>query len=154
MSELASMPSSSNMSDRDQRASAWELNSGKDTDSFRAAMRRVISGVTVITTHHQDRPWGMTVSAFTPVCMEHQDGIRHFAERRLFRQPFKPSSTVPFTALLQYRAGQVPRRPHCPRGRATCCSKGACTAEFHCHLRLQSHRHSLDRKPPGGDRSD
>jgi flavin reductase (DIM6/NTAB) family NADH-FMN oxidoreductase RutF len=70
MSELALMPSSSDRSDRDQRANAWELNSGRDTESFRAAMRRVISGVTVITTHHQDRPWGMTVSAFTPVCME------------------------------------------------------------------------------------
>jgi flavin reductase (DIM6/NTAB) family NADH-FMN oxidoreductase RutF len=70
MSELRSMPSSSDQSDRDNRACAWELNSGRDKDSFRAAMRRVISGVTVITTGHQGRPWGMTVSAFTPVCME------------------------------------------------------------------------------------
>lgn len=70
MSELTSMLSPSDRSDRDHRACTWELNSGRDKDSFRAAMRRVISGVTVITTRHQDRPWGMTVSAFTPVCME------------------------------------------------------------------------------------
>jgi flavin reductase (DIM6/NTAB) family NADH-FMN oxidoreductase RutF len=49
---------------------AWEVNGGPDADSFRAAMRRVIGGVTVITTRHDGRPWGLTVSAFTPVCMD------------------------------------------------------------------------------------
>jgi flavin reductase (DIM6/NTAB) family NADH-FMN oxidoreductase RutF len=48
----------------------WEVNSGSDAESFRAAMRRVIGGVTVITTRHDGRPWGLTVSAFTPVCMD------------------------------------------------------------------------------------
>lgn len=33
-------------------------------------MRRVVGGVTVITTRHDNQPWGMTVSAFTPVCMD------------------------------------------------------------------------------------
>jgi flavin reductase (DIM6/NTAB) family NADH-FMN oxidoreductase RutF len=41
-----------------------------NSDAFRTAMRRVIAGVTVITTRHDGKPWGMTVSAFTPVCME------------------------------------------------------------------------------------
>lgn len=48
----------------------WELNSGPETIAFKAAMRRFIGGVTIITTMHEDRPWGMTVSAFIPVCME------------------------------------------------------------------------------------
>lgn len=39
-------------------------------DSFRSAMRRVVSGVTVVTTLHEDRPWGMTVTAFTSVSAE------------------------------------------------------------------------------------
>lgn len=53
----------------DIRPTAWEVNGGPDADSFRSAMRRVIGGVTVITTRHEGRPWGLTVSAFTPVCM-------------------------------------------------------------------------------------
>lgn len=47
----------------------WHVDSGQDTDAFREAMRRVITAVTVITTLHDGKPWGMTVSAFTPVCM-------------------------------------------------------------------------------------
>jgi flavin reductase (DIM6/NTAB) family NADH-FMN oxidoreductase RutF len=54
----------------DLHPTAWEVNGGPDADSFRAAMRRVIGGVTVITTRHEERPWGLTVSAFTPVCMD------------------------------------------------------------------------------------
>jgi flavin reductase (DIM6/NTAB) family NADH-FMN oxidoreductase RutF len=54
----------------DLRPAAWEVNGGPDADSFRAAMRRVVGGVTVITTRHEGRPWGLTVSAFTPVCMD------------------------------------------------------------------------------------
>ena len=49
---------------------SWVVNSGSEADAFRLAMRRVVGGVTVITTRHADQPWGMTVSAFTPVCME------------------------------------------------------------------------------------
>lgn len=49
---------------------SWDVNSGAETEAFRTAMRRVVSGVTVITTRHDSQPWGMTVSAFTPVCME------------------------------------------------------------------------------------
>ncbi len=49
---------------------AWELEGEAESGAFRAAMRRVVGGVTVITTRHDNRPWGMTVSAFTPVCME------------------------------------------------------------------------------------
>ena len=48
----------------------WELNSGPEALAFRSAMRKFVGGVTVITTLHEDRPWGMTVSAFSPACME------------------------------------------------------------------------------------
>jgi flavin reductase (DIM6/NTAB) family NADH-FMN oxidoreductase RutF len=50
-------------------SASWEVNSGAESDAFRAAMRRVVGAVTVITTRHKGQPWGMTVSAFTPVCM-------------------------------------------------------------------------------------
>ncbi|WP_158682338.1 flavin reductase family protein [Sphingopyxis sp. MG] len=53
----------------DEAEPYWHVDSGQDTDAFREAMRRVITGVTVITTVHDGKPWGMTVSAFTPVCM-------------------------------------------------------------------------------------
>ncbi|WP_176731735.1 flavin reductase family protein [Micromonospora rhizosphaerae] len=33
-------------------------------------MRRLVTGVTIITATYKSRPWGMTVSAFTPVCAE------------------------------------------------------------------------------------
>ncbi|MBZ9653459.1 flavin reductase family protein [Phyllobacterium lublinensis] len=49
---------------------SWELNSGPETLAFKTAMRRFVGGVTIITTLHENRPWGMTVSAFIPVCME------------------------------------------------------------------------------------
>ena len=39
-------------------------------DVFRTAMRRQVTGVTIITAQHQGRAWGMTVSAFTSVCAE------------------------------------------------------------------------------------
>lgn len=39
-------------------------------DALRAAMRRLVSTVTILTTTHEGRPWGLTVSAFTSVCLE------------------------------------------------------------------------------------
>jgi flavin reductase (DIM6/NTAB) family NADH-FMN oxidoreductase RutF len=47
-----------------------QLRSTAESVAFRAAMRRCVSAVTVLTTAHGDRAWGMTVSAFTPVCVE------------------------------------------------------------------------------------
>jgi flavin reductase (DIM6/NTAB) family NADH-FMN oxidoreductase RutF len=71
MIESAPAPSAHDESRSDNHhPMAWEVNGGPDADSFRAAMRRVIGGVTVITTRHDGRPWGLTVSAFTPVCMD------------------------------------------------------------------------------------
>lgn len=49
---------------------SWDLDSGSESITFRTAMRRFIGGVTVITTRHENRPWGMTVSAFAPACMD------------------------------------------------------------------------------------
>ncbi|MDE8670616.1 flavin reductase family protein [Pseudarthrobacter sp. H3Y2-7] len=49
---------------------AGNVYTGSDTDAFRSAMRRVVSGVTVVTTLHDGRPWGMTVNAFSSVCAE------------------------------------------------------------------------------------
>lgn len=48
----------------------WALDITPEASTFRAAMRRVVSGLTVVTTWHEDRPWGMTVNAFASVCME------------------------------------------------------------------------------------
>jgi flavin reductase (DIM6/NTAB) family NADH-FMN oxidoreductase RutF len=70
MIERAGAPSAHDEFRSDIHPPAWEVNSGPDADSFRAAMRRVVGGVTVITTRHDGRPWGLTVSAFTPVCMD------------------------------------------------------------------------------------
>ncbi|MBR0691747.1 flavin reductase family protein [Bradyrhizobium lablabi] len=52
------------------RVARWDLDAGPAPDAFRAAMRRVVGGVAVVATLRESRPWGMTVSAFTPVCME------------------------------------------------------------------------------------
>ncbi len=51
-------------------SASWALGSGSDSGAFRAAMRRVVSGVTVVTTCHDGRPWGMTVNAFSSVCTD------------------------------------------------------------------------------------
>ncbi|MFD7446275.1 flavin reductase family protein [Streptomyces sp. NPDC059909] len=51
-------------------AAQWALETKADPDTFRAAMGRVVGSVTVVTTRHDGRAWGMTVSAFSPVCME------------------------------------------------------------------------------------
>jgi flavin reductase (DIM6/NTAB) family NADH-FMN oxidoreductase RutF len=48
----------------------WDLDGESAPDSFRAAMRRVVGGVAVVATVHDERPWGMTVSAFASVCVE------------------------------------------------------------------------------------
>lgn len=71
MIESAAAPTAQNNSFSETTYSmTWEVNGGSDADSFKTAMRRVIGGVTVITTRHDGRPWGLTVSAFTPVCMD------------------------------------------------------------------------------------
>ncbi|MGH3390310.1 MAG: flavin reductase family protein [Actinomadura sp.] len=51
-------------------AAPWTLETKADPDTFRAAMGRAVSGVTVVTTRHDGRPWGMTVNAFSSVCLE------------------------------------------------------------------------------------
>jgi len=43
---------------------------GVDPDRVRWALRVLVSPVTVITTMLDGRPWGLTVSAFTPVCLD------------------------------------------------------------------------------------
>src|SRR3546814_20372252 len=54
-----------------------------DGDGFREAMRRAVTGVTIITTYHEGRPWGMTVSAFAPVCMKPPPLLGRSAERQV-----------------------------------------------------------------------
>ncbi len=39
-------------------------------DQVRQALRHLVGPVSVVTTRDGDRPWGMTVSAFTVVCLE------------------------------------------------------------------------------------
>ena len=39
-------------------------------DRVRQALRHLVGPVSVVTTRDNDRPWGMTVSAFTVVCIE------------------------------------------------------------------------------------
>lgn len=41
-----------------------------DAATFRAAMRHFVGSVSVVTTWHGDRPWGMTINSFTSVCTE------------------------------------------------------------------------------------
>jgi len=41
-----------------------------DATAFRAAMRNFVGSVSVVTTWHGDRPWGMTISSFTSVCAD------------------------------------------------------------------------------------
>lgn len=41
-----------------------------DAATFRAAMRNFVGSVSVVTTWHGDRPWGMTISSFTSVCTD------------------------------------------------------------------------------------
>ncbi|ODU18699.1 MAG: hypothetical protein ABS87_14545 [Sphingomonas sp. SCN 67-18] len=70
MTGQSSNPASRKNPEANSTDAPWIVESGADADAFRAAMRRVIAGVTIITTRHDDNPWGMTVSAFTPVCMD------------------------------------------------------------------------------------
>lgn len=39
-------------------------------DQVRQALRHLVGPVSVVTTRDEDRPWGMTVSAFTVVCLD------------------------------------------------------------------------------------
>ena len=41
-----------------------------EADELRQALRHLVGPVSVVTTRDGDRPWGMTVSAFTVVCLE------------------------------------------------------------------------------------
>lgn len=68
MSEPVSQPPSGAASG--SASASYVLDGASDPAAFRAAMRRVISGVTVVTTRHDGRPWGMTVNAFSSVCVE------------------------------------------------------------------------------------
>ncbi len=70
MIEQATQPAQEDDLDFGSSGIFWDVNSGAESEAFRTAMRRVVGGVTVITTRHKGQPWGMTVSAFTPVCME------------------------------------------------------------------------------------
>jgi flavin reductase (DIM6/NTAB) family NADH-FMN oxidoreductase RutF len=38
--------------------------------AFRAAMRNFVGSVSVVTTWHGDRPWGLTINSFTSVCTD------------------------------------------------------------------------------------
>jgi flavin reductase (DIM6/NTAB) family NADH-FMN oxidoreductase RutF len=49
---------------------ANELAEALDPEALRTVLRRMVTGVTVITTEEDGRPWGMTVSAFTSVSLE------------------------------------------------------------------------------------
>ncbi|UFX47584.1 flavin reductase family protein [Bradyrhizobium sp. 41S5] len=41
-----------------------------DANAFRAAMRHFVGSVSVVTTWHDGRPWGMTINSFTSICMD------------------------------------------------------------------------------------
>lgn len=41
-----------------------------EPDQVRQALRHLVGPVSVVTTRDGDRPWGMTVSAFTVVCLD------------------------------------------------------------------------------------
>lgn len=60
----------SRVADADSRETVWAIESRVDASAFRATMRRSVGGVTIVTTRHEGRPWGMTVNAFSPVCMD------------------------------------------------------------------------------------
>jgi flavin reductase (DIM6/NTAB) family NADH-FMN oxidoreductase RutF len=70
MTERPKQPRSRHKPDAGLPNALWMVNSGAEAGAFRLAMRRIVGGVTVITTRHDDQPWGMTVSAFTPVCID------------------------------------------------------------------------------------
>lgn len=44
--------------------------SNADAAAFRAAMRNFVGSVSIVTTWHSDRPWGMTINSFTSVCTD------------------------------------------------------------------------------------
>ncbi|RJF69934.1 flavin reductase family protein [Rhodopseudomonas palustris] len=46
------------------------VQSGPTAPVFRSAMRQFVGSVSVVTTWHGDRPWGMTISSFTSVCID------------------------------------------------------------------------------------
>lgn len=70
MTERAKQPLSRRQPGGGLPNSSCVVNSEAESGAFRRAMRRVVGGVTAITTRHDDQPWGMTVSAFIPVCMD------------------------------------------------------------------------------------
>lgn len=49
----------------------WTLASTDQVhEAFRYGMRRMAANVTIVTTQIDGRPWGVTVSAFTSICMD------------------------------------------------------------------------------------
>ena len=45
----------------------WDVDGAAGTEDFRSVMRRAVGGLAVVTTLHEGRAWGMTVSAFSVV---------------------------------------------------------------------------------------
>jgi hypothetical protein len=68
MTERPKQPRSRREPDADLPNALWVVNGGAEAGAFRLAMRRIVGGVTVITTRHDDQPWGMMLLACVNNC--------------------------------------------------------------------------------------